>query len=345
MQVSMLNSKKLPPGSRAESPIVTSGFTLIELLVVIAIIAILASILLPALAMARNRAIRAQCMSQEKQIAGGFNLFGSDNSDMLPPAAYSYGSSSAPSGQVSWDSWLYGYIGGSLSTLPDDMKNGVYADNLADGFGAGLPIGLKILACPADTFPKVAWMMAGGVPQYANRSYAMNACGTGPGPLVQVDPKNGLPPVSSPGFHGVGIYWSNPSGTTLDWSAKGYQSTVVRDPSGTILLCELANSQNCAGNCWCSCACGPYSSGGGWGGMYQIDISAPTDFKTLSGNNSYSEGKLLYKAQNNRFNYAFHDGHVETLRYEDTIGTVSAGVQTAIRLQQPQGLWTVAGGD
>jgi prepilin-type processing-associated H-X9-DG protein/prepilin-type N-terminal cleavage/methylation domain-containing protein len=316
------------------------GFTLVELLVVVGTLAVLALVLVPALAGTRMESWRLQCQYNLKQLQAGMQLFTQDHDDMFPPACYG----TSGGGAITWDSWIYNYISGGRNVTVSQAAQGVYAMNTNDAATMGIGLGLPVVVCPVDAqLPKISWMHVNSDPtqplQFAPKTYAMVSVGSTYGTDFQVNPQSGkypLPDLNQPNRRGVGIYWYASSGA-VDWEAKGYKTSVVKDPGGTILLCEVASSQGLMGNQWPCLSFGPYTSNGGtYGNLYQIDTAAPTDSAHLV-TSGYGEGGLLYPAHGNRFNYLFHDGHVAALKIEQTVGS---GTLTA-----PKGMWTVRPGD
>jgi prepilin-type N-terminal cleavage/methylation domain-containing protein/prepilin-type processing-associated H-X9-DG protein len=86
------------------------GFTLIELLVVIAIIAILAAILFPVFAQARDKARGAACLSNAKQQALAFHMYAQDYDEIAVPTYYGMYSTPPILGHWSWSKLLVPYV-------------------------------------------------------------------------------------------------------------------------------------------------------------------------------------------------------------------------------------------
>jgi prepilin-type N-terminal cleavage/methylation domain-containing protein/prepilin-type processing-associated H-X9-DG protein len=200
-----------------------SGFTLIELLVVIAIIAILAAILFPVFASAREKARQITCSSNEKQIAFALTAYLQDNDEFYPLGNYSYFDTTTNAyGYTAWYYVVDPYI---KSGFP---QNVVTASNNGDR--------RSVWVCPdwevTKNYGASIGTVAPSIP-IPSRSYAINAHFVGKestnNSLYQFGKTLALSNIQSPSnvvevveYRGDGAFTSG--NDTSDFSTKNYSS-------------------------------------------------------------------------------------------------------------------------
>ena len=207
----------------ATNPKPRRGFTLIELLVVISIIAVLASLIAPAVQSARRAARKVQCLSNMRNVGLAMQNFASSNNGALPALAsvQSVTNSSGQQGNmtVPWTILLLPALDNS-ALLKNIRNDATYAAGppATMTINAAENVAVEVFTCPDHV---AAYKKAGGLSFVVNAGHMAPGAGAGAWGVNDLSHNPGILAWGATVGLATGVIWSQAYGSSLEYVSTG----------------------------------------------------------------------------------------------------------------------------